>query len=350
MCFDVTPLDSPCRAITRILRPRTYRQCSDESMDKSSEYANVNLARFRPSEGSTQAPVGSANCRPGVTTHRYQHLRIGMRGFCLQKSVFRTCRRMWFGLRTDNLAKSAIDVAVTLHASCKPPRLPALFPFAHLRGWHCLVVDESASLQRNVACGWWRCRYLEFHDFLAVDYVSATTISQHQLSIVLICLSSPQRSTCIPGHLSGRRAAKREKTGTIRQSQSPCRAVDQLMMRSSGPQAFFAVVSGLRPQNHKFSSFCPFLQHGLIGRFGEHAMLQFILPICLSGRNYEASEHLTPATSMTKPRTEPSSMTRAEPRTCLPHNDCVMIHGSETLKTLLPSGVQRDLDSSPRTL
>jgi hypothetical protein len=121
MCFDVTPLNSSCRAITRMLRPRTYRQCSDESMDKSSEYANVNLARFRPSEGSTQSPVESANCRPGATTHECQHLRMGMKGFSLQKSVFRTCRRMWFGLRIDNLAKSTIVVAATFHASLKPP-------------------------------------------------------------------------------------------------------------------------------------------------------------------------------------------------------------------------------------
>jgi hypothetical protein len=122
MCFDVTPLNSLCRAITRMLRQRTSRQCSEESMDKSLESASVNLARFRPSEGSTQSPVGSANCRPGVTTHRYQHLRIGMRGFRIRKPVFRTCRRMQFSLQNDNLAKSTIVVAATFHASLKPPK------------------------------------------------------------------------------------------------------------------------------------------------------------------------------------------------------------------------------------
>jgi hypothetical protein len=84
MFLDVTPPSSARRTMNEMLRPRTYRQCSEESMDKSSKYAKVNLARTRLSEGSTQTPVESARWRPGDTTHRYQHLRAQLKDSVLK--------------------------------------------------------------------------------------------------------------------------------------------------------------------------------------------------------------------------------------------------------------------------
>jgi hypothetical protein len=113
------------------------------------------------------------------------------------------------------------------------------------------------SLQQTVACVGGAAVISSLHDFLAVYHVSATTISQHQLSIVSKCSNHPSaqhahRDTCPNEERSSRRRQKR--FGRV---SPPWRAVDRLMIRRSYPQAFFAVVSGLRPQNHIFSSFRP---------------------------------------------------------------------------------------------
>jgi hypothetical protein len=111
---------------------------------------------------------------------------------------------------------------------------------------------------------------LSSHDFLAVYYVSATTISQHQLSVVSRCSSYPSaqhahQETCSDKMRSGRRIE------TMQQSKSSlanCRSTHDATSRPT------SILCRCLRINHIFNSFCPSLQHALIGRFGEHAMLQ----------------------------------------------------------------------------
>jgi len=95
--------------------------------------------------------VGSADWRRGGrSTHvDTRHLHEGMKRIEVQKSVFRTCRRMRFSLQTDTWQKVPSMWRQRFMQSVSHQRLSALLLFAHRCGWHCLVADQLAGSRRT---------------------------------------------------------------------------------------------------------------------------------------------------------------------------------------------------------
>jgi hypothetical protein len=140
------------------------------------------------------------------------------------RSVFRTCRRMQFGFRIDNLAKSTIDVAATLHAVRKPSK-PSRAPVIRSHARVALVSSRPGGRLAADCClqmvALSLSLFLRSHDFSAVYPYSVLhqcnshiTASAIRYKLVLDLL---RRSRYGSGHSSG----QGKKTKPFRQSRSP---------------------------------------------------------------------------------------------------------------------------------
>lgn len=107
------------------------------------------------------------------------HGKLRTKRIGLRKLVFRTCRRMRFGLQTDTWQKVPSMWRQRFMQPESHSRLSALLLFAQRCGWHCLVADQVAGLMMANCCLQMVALPLSqesrLDDFSAVSFGDATT-------------------------------------------------------------------------------------------------------------------------------------------------------------------------------